>query len=112
MQRILCLLSLAGLLATGAATALAASNDASNDAGGNLNSQSVTGTQTGSQQVPSPATGSGHYITGKSAQSSEYPGGVGPTGSRDPDATNPNRSSPSGGGGHNDGGGATGTDSR
>jgi hypothetical protein len=116
MQRTLRVLSLAGLLATGAATAMAAGNDP----GGNLNSQSTTGAQTGSQQVPSPATGSSQYTypqtgrmnpTGMSAQSSQYPAQVGPTGSHDPDATNPNRSSPNGGGGAQDNGGANGTGS-
>jgi hypothetical protein len=79
-------------------------------------SQATTGTMTGSQQVGKPATGaaspsytyprSGNTGTGMSAQSTgpAYPGVVGPTGSRQPDATNPSRSSPSGGGQESGGG--------
>jgi hypothetical protein len=88
---------------------------ASNDPGGNLNSQFTTGAQTGSQQVPSLATDSSQYSypqtgrtnpTGMSAQSSQYTAQVGLTGSH---ATNPNLSSPNGGGGAQDSGGANGT---
>ena len=65
--------------------------------GGNVGPQRVTGTQTGSQQVPNPATGSGATITTNQANQT-YPATVGPTGSTQPDATNPNRTQPSGGG--------------
>jgi len=115
MTKSLRLLSLATVLATGVATATMAAND------GASGSQQVTGTMTGSQQVGTPATGntvttrSGQYTTGTpamnvdphkgssgtgmSAQSTgpQYPAVVGPTGSREQDATNPNRSSPTGG---------------
>jgi hypothetical protein len=116
MTKTLQLLSLATVLATGVATAtLAASGDGANG------SQSVTGTMTGSQQVGTPATDNtittrnGQYTTGTpssnvdprkgssgtgiSAQSTgpQYPAVVGPTGSHQQDATNPNRSPPTGG---------------
>ncbi len=126
MTKTLRLLSLATGLATGVATAaMAASNGASD-------SQQVTGTMTGSQQVGTPATDdtittrngqrttttpstrvdprNGSSGTGMSAQSTgpQYPAVVGPTGSHQQDATNPNRSSPTGGtsdgGGSNSGG--------
>ena len=61
-------------------------------------SQSVTGTQLGSPQEASPATGSGSTVTSNRANQT-YPATVGPTGSTQPDATNPNRTQPSGGGG-------------
>jgi hypothetical protein len=119
MTKTLRLLSLTGLLTVGAATAMAAG-----DPGGSMSSQSMTGTQTGSQQVPTSATGSQYNTgtptttptytyprTGMNTPSSEqYPGQVGPTGSHEPDATNPSRSSPSGGGGSE--GGSTGAGSR
>ena len=116
MTKTLRLLGLAALLTTGAATAtMAASNETSTD------SQAVTGTMTGSQQVGTPATDNtvtttnGQYTTGTpsssidprkgssgtgiSAQSTgpQYPSVVGPTGSVQQDATNPNRSPPTGG---------------
>jgi len=125
MTKTLRFLSLAALLATGTATATLAAGD---DSGGSKGPQSVTGTQLGSQQTNKPAvdntvtTRDGQYSTttpatprtgsaantGMSAQSTgpAYPGVVGPTGSTQPDATNPGRSSPSGGGGHDNGGGA------
>jgi hypothetical protein len=118
MSKTLRLLGLAAVLTTGAATAMAAS--------GGVASETVTGTQTGTQQVGRPAiddtinTPNGQYTTntpptsptytyprsgnaanpGISAQSSgqPFPGAVGPTGSTQPDATNPVRSSPNGGG--------------
>jgi hypothetical protein len=98
-----------------ATATLAASGDGANG------SQEVTGTMTGSQQVGTPATdntittGNGPYTTGTpstnvdprkgssgtgiSAQSTgpRYPAVVGPTGSHQQDATNPNRSPPTGG---------------
>src|SRR5690242_3768142 len=69
---------------------------------GNTGSQSTTGTQTHSQQESSttPATGSAVPMPPNTASQS-YPGTVGPTGSTQPDATNPHRSSPSGGGSKN-----------
>ena len=129
MTKTLRLLGFAALLTTGAATAtMAASNESSTD------SQAVTGTMTGSQQVGTPATdntittGNGPYTTGTpstnvdprkgssgtgiSAQSTgpRYPAVVGPTGSHQQDATNPNRSQPTGGtseGGASGAGGAS-----
>jgi hypothetical protein len=71
---------------------------AASDSGGNVGPQRVTGTQTGSPQVANPATGSGSTVTSNQANQS-YPATVGPTGSTQPDATNPNRTQPSGGGG-------------
>ncbi len=108
MTKTLRLLSMAALLASGAATAMAAGSGA-----GSGSSQSVTGTQLGSPQEATPATGSAPNTApnynysqsgsrGTSTQS--YPGKVGPTGSIQPDATNPVRSNPSGGGGSNDSG--------
>jgi hypothetical protein len=105
MTKTLRLLSMAALLASGAATAMAAGSGANSGS-----SQSVTGTVLGSPQEGTPATGSApnpsptyNYSqsgsAGTSAQS--YPGKVGPTGSIQPDAT---RSNPSGGGGSNDSG--------
>jgi hypothetical protein len=67
------------------------------DTGGNVGPQRVTGTQTGSAQVANPATGTGSTVTSNSASQS-YPATVGSTGSTQPDATNPNRTQPSGGG--------------
>jgi len=113
MKRTLGFLSVAALLATGG-IGMAASPD-SNEAGAGAgnSSQSVTGTQLRSPQEGTPATGSatnmpGHTYqrngTGMSAQSTgQYPRAVGPTGSTQPDATNPVRSNPSGGGGHGSG---------
>jgi hypothetical protein len=48
-----------------------------------------------------PATGSATAVppTTSAQSTGTYPGAVGPTGSTQPDATNPVRSSPSGGGG-------------
>jgi hypothetical protein len=66
---------------------------------GGVGSRATTGTQTGSQQTNIPATGSSAVgMPGPTVQPS-YPGTVGPTGSNQPDATNPDRSSPAGGGG-------------
>jgi hypothetical protein len=122
----LSLLGLAAFMASGVATvSLAAGSDAPNG------SQRTTETQTGSQMVGRPATGSavntpnGQNTTntpsptytypksgtaptpGMSAQSSgqPYPSVVGPTGSTQSDATNPNRTAPQGG---NNAGGASG----
>jgi hypothetical protein len=95
MTNTLRLLSLTSLLVTGFATATLAANTES--PAGN---QSMTGTQT-------PATGNsgtaGAYGTNnQSAQG--YPSGMGPTGSKQPDATNPNRMAPRGEGGSSGGG--------
>jgi hypothetical protein len=63
-------------------------------------SQSVTGTQLRSPQEAAPATGGGQtgaIITTNPANQT-YPATVGPTGSTQPDATNPNRNQPAGGG--------------
>jgi hypothetical protein len=96
MNRTLGMLSLAALLAMGG---VATAQKGGTDSG---------------QQSPAnnPATGSATTggATGMSAQSAgTYPGGVGPSGSHEPDATNPVRSSPSGGGGQGGGnGGASG----
>ena len=128
MTKTLCLLGLAALLTTGAATAtMAASGD------GASGSQAITGTMTGSQQVGTPATDNtvtttnGQYTTGTpsssidpkkgssgtgiSAQSTgpQYPSVVGPTGSVQQDATNPNRSPPTGGTSEGGGSGSGGT---
>jgi hypothetical protein len=124
MTKTLRLLGLAALLTTGAATATMAASGEGASGGqseGASGGQSVTGTMTGSQQVGTPATDNtvtttnGQYTTsipssivdprkgssgtGVSAQSTgpQYPSVVGPTGSDQQDATNPNRSSPTGG---------------
>ena len=117
MSKALHVLSLAALLTTGsAATTFAASNGATD-------TQEMTGTMTGSQQVGRPATDDtittrqGQYSTkpvaptAKSAQSSghPYPGVVGPTGSTQSDATNPNRSPPGGDGSASSGSGGSNT---
>jgi hypothetical protein len=104
MKRTLGMLSLAAFLASGG-VAMAASTGAA-DAG-----------QPGSTNAP--ATGSAatsptynyqhNGAAGLSAQSTgAYPGAVGPTGSTQPDATNPVRSNPSGGGGDTGAGGGKG----
>jgi hypothetical protein len=92
MKKTMQILSMASLLMTGAATAMAA-----NDGGGGVGSKGVTGTQLGSQQTNTPATGSALGATSNQTAPT-YPATVGPTGSPQPDATNPSRSSPSGGG--------------
>ena len=98
------LLSLAALLTTGlAAVSMAAGPDSS---GGGPEAS-------GSKQQNAPATGSAAPMTnqrmsnggvaGMSAQTpgngQKYPGVVGPTGSTQSDATNPNRIAPNSGGG-------------
>jgi hypothetical protein len=93
MKKTMRILSMASLLMTGAATAMAA-GDA--DAGG-VGSKAVTGTQLGSPQTNTPATGTALGPTSNQTRPTS-PGMVGPTGSTQPDATNPSRSSPSGGG--------------
>jgi len=102
MKRTLGFLSVAALLASGG-LAMAAGSGAGDS------SQSVTGTQLHSPQEGTPATGSAPTMPGSagmSAQSTrQYPGAVGPTGSTQPDATNPVRSNPSGGGGQGGGSG-------
>ena len=94
MKKTMQILGMASLLMTGAATAMAA-ND-----GGGVGSKGVTGTETGSQQTNTPATGTALGATSTQAAPT-YPGTVGPTGSTQPDATNPSRPSPSGGGAKN-----------
>ena len=95
MSTTLRLLSLTSLLVTGVATASLAANTES--PAGN---QSMTGTQT-------PATGNsgtaGAY--GMNSRTGQHPSVVGPTGSTQPDATNPNRSAPNGEGGSSSAGG-------
>jgi len=79
---------LAVLLATGTTQVMAQGAERSG-------SQAVTGAQLGSQQTGTPATGSAAVPNaGTSAQTTgpQYPGVVGPTGSTQPDATNPSRS--------------------
>jgi hypothetical protein len=89
MKKVFSILGLASFLAAGAVVpGFAASDNAS---------QATTGTQTGSPQVATPATGSGSTVTSNQANQS-HPATVGPTGSKQPDATNPNRTQPSGGG--------------
>jgi hypothetical protein len=75
------------------ATGCMAANDGT---GGNVGPQRVTGTQTDSQQVANPATAGAGTVTTNQAPS--YPATVGPTGSTQPDAKNPNRTQSSGGG--------------
>jgi hypothetical protein len=94
MTKTMRILTMTSLLMTGAATAMAA-ND-----GGGVGSKAVTGTETGSQQTNIPATGSALGATSNKAGTT-YPATVGPTGSTQPDATNPSRPSPSGGGAKN-----------
>src|SRR5690348_7996152 len=107
MKRTLGFLSVAALLATGGVAMAAGPGSAETGAGAGNSSQSVTGTRLHSPQEGTPATGSATSMpsqrngSGMSAQSTgQYPGAVGPTGSTQPDATNPVRSNPSGGGGH------------
>jgi hypothetical protein len=89
------------LLASSTTLALAAGDE------GGVGSRATTGTQTNSQQTNVPATGNvPPATTGGSAgamaapkQNAQathptYPATVGPTGSTQPDATNPNRSAP------------------
>jgi hypothetical protein len=109
MTKTLRFLSMAALLASGTATAMAAGSGANSGS-----SQSVTGTQLGSPQEGTPATGSAPNSSaptynysqsgGTGVSTQPYPGKVGPTGSTQPDATNPIRSNPSGGGGSSDSG--------
>jgi len=115
MSKTLHVLSLAALLTTGSAAATFAASSGAPD------TQEMTGTMTGSQQVGRPATDDtittrqGQYSTkpisptAKSAQSSghPYPGVAGPTGSTQSDATNPNRSPPGGDGSSGSGGSNT-----
>ena len=91
MKKAMRILSMASLLMMGAATAMAA-ND-----GGGVGSKDVTGTELRSQQTNTPASGTALGAT-STQTAPTYPGTVGPTGSTQPDATNPSRSVPSGGG--------------
>ena len=96
MRKSLTVVSAAFCLSVVAHAGMAAGSGASSGS-----SQSVTGTQLGSPQEASPATGGGQ--TGATVTSNQanqtYPATVGPTGSTQPDATNPNRTQPTGGGG-------------
>jgi hypothetical protein len=91
MTKTFCLFGFASLLVTGIASPTFAANDGS----GGVN-KSVTGTQLGSPQENTPATGRAATATSNQTGTNS-PGTVGPTGSTQPDATNPSRSSPSGG---------------
>jgi hypothetical protein len=88
---------LAALLCCAGAAPSVAQATGGNESG-NTGSQSVTGAQTHSQQesTTTPATGTAATVQ-PNAASQSYPGTVGPTGSTQPDATNPHRSQPSGG---------------
>jgi hypothetical protein len=91
MTKTMQILGVASLLMTGAATA-----KAQGDAGG-VSSKAVTGTETGSRQTNTPATGTA--MSARPTQTApKHPGTVGPTGSMQPDATNPSRPSAAGGG--------------
>jgi hypothetical protein len=92
MTKTMRILGVASLLMTGAATVVA---QGGGEAGG-VSSKAVTGTETGSQQTNTPATGT--------AMSARPPkphrptrGTIGPTGSTQPDATNPTQTSAGGG---------------
>jgi hypothetical protein len=95
MRKSLAVVSAAFCLSVVAHAGMAAGSGASSGS-----SQSATGTQLGSPQEASPATGGGQ--TGDTVTSSRanqtYPATVGPTGSTQPDATNPNRTGGGGGG--------------
>ena len=93
MTKAIRILDVTSLLMTGAATAMAQAGGE----GGGVSSRAVTGTQTGSQQTNTPATGTAMGATSNQTAPT-YPGTVGPTGSTQPDATNPVRSSPASGG--------------
>jgi hypothetical protein len=101
-MKTLSVLSLAALLATGAANVSLA---AANNAGEGTSSQSTANM---------PATGGGATMpygsTGSAMTGQTYPGQVGPTGSTQPDATNPSRSAErmGAGGGHDSSGGGSG----
>jgi hypothetical protein len=106
MTKTLCALGLASILLTGVAPCgFAASGD-----GGDNGSQSVTGTQLGSQQVGRPAAGKNGATSGTYGMNN--PTGTGyppPTGMQNnPDAANPTIPSPSGGGNGNGGGAGNG----
>ena len=80
------------LLMSGAAMAATAGNEGG-QATSNQNAPATGSVPSGTPSVSAQSTGA-------------YPGAVGPTGSHQPDATNPVRSNPSGGGGTGGGGGA------
>ena len=89
MKKTMRILSMASLLMMGAGTAMAANY------GGGVGSKAVTGTELRSQQTNTPASGTALGATATQTAPT-YPGT--PTGSTQPDATNPSRSVPSGGG--------------
>ncbi len=100
-MKLLGVIGLSAFLAAGLSTASMA------DKGNNIDKEHVTGAQIG-PQVSTPSTGRAPVAT-SNQYGQTYPGQVGPTGSHEPDATNPVRSSPSGGGGGAGGsGGASG----
>ncbi|HEY7580929.1 MAG TPA: hypothetical protein VH855_25330 [Acetobacteraceae bacterium] len=105
MKRTLGILGIAALLASGGGAAMAASTGATDAGQPGTNNPPATGSA-----APSPTYNYQHGgSAGMSAQSSgSYPGAVGPTGSTQPDATNPVRSNPSGGGGDTGAGGGAG----
>jgi hypothetical protein len=80
---------LAFCLSVGATTCMAASDSS----GGNVGSQRMTGTQTGSAQVANPATGRSSTPTTSQANKAYSA----PTGAPQPNATNPNSNQLSGG---------------
>jgi hypothetical protein len=92
MNKTIRIFAMASLLMTGAATAMAAGSE-----GGGVSSKGVTGTELGSPQTNTPATGTALGATSNQTAPT-YPGTVSPTGSTQPDATNPSRSSVAGGG--------------
>jgi len=103
MTKTLRLLSLTSLLVTGvAAASLAASTESPS---GN---QSVTGTQTPAMGSTGTATGTTGAYGMNSQRGQGYPSVVGPTGSTQPDATNPTRTAPNSEG---SGGGSSGSGS-
>ena len=85
MTKAMRILGVTSLLVTGAATAMA-----QNDAGG-VSSRAVTGTQTGSQQTNTPATGTA--TSARPPRPHRTTRTVGPTGSTQPHAANSTRGS-------------------
>ena len=98
MKKTLCALGMATFVLSGVSAPSFA-------AGGSLDSQQTTETQTGSQQVGRPATGSAPTANGMNSRST-MSGTTGTVGMQsNPDATHPTAPQPSAGGaGGNDGG--------
>jgi hypothetical protein len=86
MTKTMRILGVASLLMTGAATAMAQGGDA-----GGVSSKAVTGTQTGSQQTNTPATGTA--TSARPPRPHRTTRTVGPTGSTQPHAANSTRGS-------------------